>query len=209
MEPILVKTLQNLKKNRFNAFYARDASEAKNLALQLIEDRATVGLGGSMSVDQIGLREALIDAEKKRRITFYNPYREGITREESLSMRRKGMEADFFVTGTNAVTQQGELLNVDGYGNRVAAQIYGPKKVIIIVGSNKICKTLDEARARIREVAAPLNAKRLGKKTPCVKAGRCMDCESEERICNYTTIIQRSHEPGRISVIIVDESLGL
>lgn len=205
MEDIILK----LCSNGFDACFAKTKEEALKIALSKVDQSATIGFGGSMSVEQIGLRAILIDMEKQGKVTLFNPYREGISREESLLMRHKGMQADCFITGTNAITESGELVNVDGYGNRVAAQICGPKKVIIVAGKNKVVADIAAAVIRTRNVAAPLNAKRLNKDTPCVKTGRCMDCSSADRICNFTTIIHKSRPQGRICVILVDEELGL
>ena len=114
----------------------------------------------------------------------------------------------FFVTGTNAIAKEGALVNIDGMGNRVAALAFGPEKVIVVVGRNKICETVDDALDRVQNYVAPKNAKRFGVDTPCVKTGKCEDCASEQRICNIYSIIRRQWAPGRIHVILIDEDLG-
>jgi len=159
-----------------------------------------------MSVVEIGLRKALTDKEYD--YILHNPYKEGLTQEESARERQEGLGSEFFVTGTNAITMKGELVNVDGYGNRVSAMVMGPERVIIVAGRNKIVKDLEGAVDRIRTVAAPKNAMRLHRETPCVHTGRCMDCSSPERICNVTMILHKSRVKGRISIIIVDDELG-
>ncbi|MBN2423304.1 lactate utilization protein [Candidatus Woesearchaeota archaeon] len=209
MNPAIEKTIESLKKNKINAYFAEIKEEALKLALSLIPENSSIGFGGSMSVEQIGLVRELFARHKNQKCSLYYPYLKELSRQESLELRHKGMAADVYVTGTNAVTEKGELVNLDGYGNRVAAQICGPKKVIIISGKNKIVKDYDAAIKRIRTIAAPLNAKRLNKDTPCVKTGYCMDCNSEQRICNFTTIIHGSYDKERLHVIIVDEELGL
>ncbi|MBU0757013.1 MAG: lactate utilization protein [Nanoarchaeota archaeon] len=203
------KTLSNLKKNNIVSHFAKNKIEAKKIALSLIPQNSTIGFGGSMTVEETGLKGALLEAEEKGRFILFDSYKPGFSREESIVMRHKGMQADVFVTGTNAVTENGELVNMDGYGNRVSAMICGPKKVIIITGKNKIVASVDDGLERIKAIAGPLNAKRLNKNTPCVKTGRCMDCESPERICNATAVIHKGRGKDRMQVIIVDEELGL
>ncbi len=201
--------LDNLKSNNLNGHLAKDKDDAREIALSMIKNGDSIGFGGSLSVDQVGLKDELVRMGKSGYLTVFNPYEDGLTREESINMRHRGMQADVFVTGTNAITEAGELVNIDGYGNRVAAMICGPKKVIVIVGRNKIVRDFDAALERIRKEAAPLNAKRLNKLTPCVKTGRCMDCKTPQRICNSLVKIWGSYDPDRIHVIIVDEELGL
>ncbi|MFH0875918.1 MAG: lactate utilization protein [archaeon] len=209
MDDSIKKTIDALTSNGFNVFFLKTKEEALAKSQSLISDGSTIGLGGSISVEQIGLRNKLVELDMIGRNTLYNPYKEGITREESMKMRHLGMYADVYVTGTNAITKKGELVNVDGYGNRVSAQICGPKKVIIICSVNKITDDLTSAIAKIKKHTAPRNAKRLNKNTPCVKTGRCMDCCSDERICNVTTIIHKSNPKGRIKIILVDSELGI
>ena len=150
----------------------------------------------------------IIDYLKQKDINFLNRYKEGITPAEVQEIYRNTFFADEFFVSSNAVTEQGELYNVDGNGNRVAAMIYGPKTVIVIVGINKIVKDLESAVNRIKAISAPANAKRLNKNTPCTKVGYCMDCSSGERICNDYVLIKRQNQKGRIKVIIVGKELG-
>ena len=198
-----------LKKNRFSAVIVKNKEEALAEALNCVPEGSSIGFGGSKSVSEIGLMEVLTDMETEKKVKLFNPYADGLSRDEALSARHNGMTADVYVTSTNALTMKGELVNVDGVGNRVSAQIIGPEKVIIIAGKNKIVNTLSDAIIRVQTLAAPQNAMRLHRNTPCTKSGKCMDCSSEERICNVTTILHKSREKGRIHVILVDESLGL
>ncbi len=189
-----------------NGFIVHECSveQAADVAMSLIREGSSVGLGGSLTVEETGLKSRLKQAELEGKLRLYDQY-SCKDREESLRIRHLGMDADVFVTGTNAITETGELVNVDGYGNRVCAQILGPRQVIILCGTNKIVKDVPGAIERIRKIA-PLNARRLGKKTPCAVTGICSDCDSPDRICNYTTIIHKGK--GKIHIIIVDKALG-
>ncbi|WP_320041385.1 lactate utilization protein [uncultured Desulfobacter sp.] len=128
--------------------------------------------------------------------------------EQKFELRRRSLMADLFITGTNAITQDGHLVNLEMIGNRVAAIMWGPKHVLLIVGRNKICGDLDDAMSRVKDYAAPVNCMKLDKKTPCAKTGVCHDCSSPDRICNYWTITEKSFEQGRIKIILVNEDLG-
>jgi L-lactate utilization protein LutB len=193
-----------LAANGMESFVAAGREGALEIALTLIPKGATVGLGGSLTVREVGLLEALKDGD----YTLHDQYREGIGREESMRIRKAGTQADCFVSGSNAITCDGKLVNVDGLGNRLAGFCFGPGKVIIVAGRNKIVPDLDAALNRVRNVAGPINAMRFGLKTPCVTTARCTDCSSPERICNLTLIIEKSTIEGRINVILVNEDLG-
>jgi len=195
-------TIKNLEKNNMNAFFVETRKDAVAKALELIPEGASVGFGGSETLEQIGIFQEI----EKRNFKFIDR-RNAKTREENIQMRKQTLLADVFLTSSNAVTRDGKLVNVDGTGNRVAAMIFGPEKVIVIVGKNKIVENEDDAIKRIKTIAAPTNAKRLGRKTPCVATGRCMDCNSPERIC-CTTVVQGWQTKPRINVIIVNEELG-
>jgi hypothetical protein len=141
-------------------------------------------------------------------VHIINPYYQDLSREEVLLQRRDSLASEYYITGTNAVTVDGQLVNIDGLGNRVAALAYGPKKVFVVVSYTKITASVDDALKRIQTVAAPLNTRRLNKNTPCRETGTCMDCDSEERICNATLILRRATLADRINVLIVGEPLG-
>ncbi len=199
-------TLGALEKNNFKGYPAEDAAGAKELVMSMIKKDDVVGAGGSMTLEQCGIKDEL----RKKGYNFLDWSGQGLSQDEKTRLRKQSLTCDVFLSSTNAVTEDGMLYNVDGYGNRVAGITYGPDRVIIVAGRNKIVKNLEEARKRLRTVAGPLNARRLKKDTPCVKTGECMDCDSPDRICRHTVITDKQ-KPGeeRISVIIVDEDLGL
>ena len=199
---------ENLEKNNFKVFIAPDAKAAKEIALNDIIsklDIKTVSWGGSMSFVATGLFHELKDNPD---LEILNTFNQKLTPEEMLELRRQSLLVDLFVTGTNAVTQDGQLVNLDMVGNRVAAIMWGPKNVLLIIGRNKICEDLEEAMMRIKNYAAVVNTMNLDKKTPCVKTGTCHDCSSPERICNYWTITEKSFIKQRINIILVNEDLG-
>ena len=197
------KTIEALEANNIGVILVENKGAALEKALELIPEGSEVGLGGSVTVEEIGLLEKL----RTGNYTLHDQYEEGIDMMENLDRRKKGMMAQFFVTGTNAITADGQLVNVDGMGNRVAAQIFGPDKVILVVGTNKIVDDIHAAFKRLEEIA-PVNAKRVGTQTPCYDTGECIDCDSPMRICNMYTIIRRMMFPGRVTMILVDEKLG-
>lgn len=200
---MIEQTIRSLCKNNMPAELVKDRHAARQKALSMIGDDVVIGAGGSVTAEQCGIWGAL-----RGRQGFFDWMRPGISPEEKSELRRKSLLADVFVTGTNAITMDGKLYNCDFYGNRVAAMVFGPKKVIVVAGKNKIVKNIQEAKERMETVAAPLNSKRLGRHTPCVKAGYCTDCDSPERICCHTVIQERQMQK-RIHVIIVDEELEL
>jgi len=198
---ILVK---NLKSRHFDAYYCATKEEALKKALELIPEGATVGWGGAMSCQQIGLMDALNSG----------PYRamdrdRCETPEEREQMMKDHLFADVFLTGANALSLDGQMVNIDGTGNRVAAIIYGPKSILVVAGMNKVMDTLDEAVRRARTVAAPLNQQRFLLENPCTATGTCADCKSERCICNQIVITRHCRPVGRIKFIIVGEDLGL
>lgn len=193
-----------LAANGITAIVAETGDEARERALALIPKEATVGLGGSRTMVEIGLVDALRGGNY-RLIDQYDP---SLGKEATFKARRDSLHADYFVAGSNAVTEDGKLVNVDGLGNRVAGFAFGPDKVIIVVGRNKIVKDVAAALGRIRNVAAPMNAKRLGAATPCATTGVCSDCDSPARICNLTLIVEKQRFPGRMTVILISQELG-
>ncbi|KPL18266.1 MAG: hypothetical protein AMJ92_08805 [candidate division Zixibacteria bacterium SM23_81] len=198
------RTMTALERRNMAAMFVPDGNKASKTILKMIPSGTTVGLGGSLTVKQIGL----LDALRSGKYTLYDQYAKGLSPEKGMQMRRKGLLADFFVTGSNAVTMDGQLVNLDGVGNRVAAMTFGPQKVIVVVGRNKVVSDVDEALDRVWNKAAPLNAKRLSRKVPCATSGQCEDCSSPDRICNHLVITERQVAPGRLTVVIVNEDLG-
>ena len=198
---ILVK---NLKSRHFDAYYCPTKEDALNKALELIPEGATIGWGGVMSAHEIGLVKALNEGN-------YNAIDRDqcATPEEKLQAAKDSMFADVFLTGANALSLDGEMVNIDGTGNRVAAIVYGPKEVLVIAGMNKVCDTLEDAITRARTVAAPLNQQRFGLPNPCTATGTCADCKSETCICNQILITRHCRPVGRIKFILVGEDLGL
>ena len=197
---ILVK---NLKSRHFDAFYCPDAASALEKALELIPECASVGWGGALSAQQIGL----IDAVKKGNYAAID--RDAAkTPEERNALLKRCLTADVFLSGANALSLDGEMVNIDGTGNRVAAIVYGPETVLVIAGMNKVCDTLDDAVTRARTVAAPMNKQRFPFKTPCEVTGACADCKSDDCICNQILITRNCRPAGRIKFILVGEELG-
>lgn len=198
------RTIENLEKNNISAYRVENEEEALEKVRELIPAGSTVGIGGSMTLFEVGAIDFIRNGDYK----LLDRYKEGLTPADIKEIYRKNFFADVFLTSSNAVTENGELYNVDGTGNRVAAMLYGPDKVIVIVGINKIVKDVEQAVKRVKETAAPANNVRLNKANPCTKVGQCMDCKSEGRICNEYTLIKRQGVKGRIHVIIVNKELG-
>ena len=193
-----------LEKNNFMAAYFPDKPSAVEHLLSLVADGCTVGLGGSITGYQLQLREKL----SQKRCTLFDHQQPGLSKEETFKIRRNQLTCDVFICSTNALTLQGELVNVDGTGNRVGAMIFGPNKVIVVTGTNKIVRDLNAAQQRIKDIAAPINNQRLNRPNPCVKTGQCMDCQSEQRICNVTTIMHKRPSLTDVHVVIIGEALG-
>lgn len=209
------KTVQNLKRNRMEAYYCATAQEAVCLAQTLMNDGDVVTHGGSVTLSQIGMPEVLRNGQ----YNYLDRSAEGLTREDVQEIYIKTFSADVFLTSANAITENGELYNVDGNSNRVAAILYGPKSVIVFAGYNKIVPTIHDAVRRVKTKAAPPNTVRLNCDTYCAKAGQCVSlnqensvlcdgCHSDDRICcNYVVSAQQRHK-GRIKVILIGEELG-
>lgn len=198
------RTIENLEKNNIKGYFVENEGEALKKIEELLNEGDTVSVGGSMTLFEIGA----LDLLRSGKYVFLDRYAQGLTPEQIKEIYRKSFSADAYLTSSNAITEKGELYNVDGRGNRVAAMLYGPDKVIVVVGRNKIVRDLEEAAARNRELAAPANAKRLDRNTPCAKTGYCMDCNSKDRICNEYVVIKKQFDPDRIHVIIVNKDLG-
>lgn len=198
------KTIENLEKNNMSGYFVENEEEAIEKIKDIVKEGATVAVGGSMTLFETGI----IDFLRSGKYNFLDRYEKGLSKDEIEDLFRKAFSADAFFTSSNAITENGELYNVDGTGNRVAAMLYGPDKVIVVAGINKIVKDLSEAVERNKQIAAPANTKRLNKNTPCAKTGHCMDCSSPDRICNEYVLIKRQREKGRIHVIIINKELG-
>jgi len=195
------ETIKNLEKNGFEVIEVANAKEALKVAKGFIKDGQKIGLGGSTTVAQIGLLEYLTKLEN---IELYNQYEAGISAEENLERRRQGILSDLYITSSNAVTKDGYLVNVDGDGNRVAAQIFGPKKVLLIVGKNKLVNSLEDGFARVRDVVAPLNIDRMNKKA--ISMGK-EPHYNQDNIANKFAYINGDRD-GRTTIILVNEELG-
>lgn len=201
---LLGKTLvENLNNRHFEAYYCPTAAEALEKALSLIPEKSSVSWGGSMTIRDMGLTKAL--HERDYEVIDRDL---GKTPEEVAALHRQGLLADYFLTSTNAISEEGVLVNIDGTGNRLAAICFGPKNVIVICGMNKVAKDVDAAVKRVRGYAAPVNSMRFRGKTPCASTGRCHNCISAECICNQVLITRVCRPAGRIKVILVGEDLG-
>ena len=200
---------KSLEANNFEVFVVENTAEAKKIVLEEIIPKTgakSVSWGGSMTFITTGLYEALKNDKKMKVLDTFD---KTISREENWERRRQSLLVDLFITGTNAVTESGMLVNLDMIGNRVGGIAFGPKDVIILVGRNKIVADLEDAMMRIKNFAAPANAIRLGLKTPCVKTSYCEECKSKDRICNNWAITEKSFPKGRIKVVLINEDLGL
>ncbi|MCX5836348.1 MAG: lactate utilization protein [Deltaproteobacteria bacterium] len=198
-----------LESNNFEVFLADNAATAKKIVLEEIVPRAgakSIAWGGSMTFTATGLYDAL---KKVKGMKVLDPYDKTLSREESIECRRQSLLVDLFITGTNAITEMGILVNLDMIGNRVAALTFGPKSVIVLAGRNKIVPDLEEAMVRVKNIAAPANTMRLGMKTPCAKTSYCEECRSKDRICNSWAITEKSFPKGRIKIVLINEDLGL
>lgn len=204
------KTIEALKSNRFEAYFVGSRDQAKELALSLIPSGAVVSSGGSVTLNEAGI----ISAVKSGNYEYIDRYAPNLSDEERQRLTERSMTSDVFLTSSNAITENGELYNVDGNCNRVAAMLYGPKSVIVVTGKNKIVPDVSSAVERVKSVSAPLNAKRLSCQTYCNAAGKCISnsmgagCNSTQRICSGYTLMSYQRYPGRVKVIIVDEELG-
>lgn len=192
-----------LVKNGFEAHFFATAAEVRARVLDECEKAGSVGFGGSMSVAELGIFEALEESGK----TLLDHGR--VPLEEKDAVRRGQLTCDLFLTGTNAVTLDGILVNLDGNGNRTNAMTYGPKKVVVVAGANKVAMDLPDAMRRVKQIAAPRNAKRLNYATPCAHTGVCSDCDSPQRICRVWSIIERRPARTDIAVLVCGEPLGL
>ncbi len=200
---------QALEKNGFRAWVARSKEKALDLVREnyLSDGHITsASWGDSLTAEDLGVVDLVRNA---RGVDFIETFDSTAGQDVILERRKQALLTDLFIAGTNAVTLDGALVNLDMVGNRITGIMFGPKQVLLCIGANKIVPDLEAAMARVKEVAATQNALRHLCKTPCVKTGRCMDCKSPDRICNTWSIIERCHPRGRIGVILVDQNLGL
>lgn len=202
-ENLAATIIKNLEKRQMEGYYATDKNAALELLKSMIPEGSTIGYGGSVSLSEIGAIAALDNPSYK-----LIKREEAKTEEDTERIFREILFSDFFLMSSNAITTHGELVNVDGRGNRIAFLAYGPKNVILVCGMNKITADVDSAIKRIKTLAAPMNAVRLNRSTPCAVTGICGDCQSPDCICANTIITRRSHIKGRIKVILVGEELG-
>ncbi|GAU08205.1 lactate utilization protein [Desulfoplanes formicivorans] len=204
----LQDTAEALEKNNFEVFTAATAKEAQTLVIETILPRTgakVLSWGGSMTFKDTGLYESLKDRDD---LEIIDTYAKNLSKEDAYERRRQALLADLFFTGTNAITLDGKLVNLDMIGNRVGALTFGPTNVIVLSGRNKIVTDVDEAMYRIKNYVAPVNAMRLAKKTPCAKTSFCQECKSPDRICNTWTITEKSFPPKRIKVVLINEDMG-
>ena len=196
--------IQHLERRHFEAYYCPDATSMKEKVRTLIPEGSSISWGGSMSIRDTGLTTELKEAGK------YHIYdrEEAKNEEEKLNIYRKAFECDFYLSSVNAISEDGVIVNIDGNGNRVAAITWGPKRVIFVVGMNKIARDVNTAWERARSTAAPINAARFDINTPCQKDGVCHSCHSPQSICNYIHFLRNSHPQKRHIVILVGEDLG-
>ena len=192
-----------LEESGYTAFYAENKEQARAKVLDLIPEGASIAVGGSETLNEMNL----IDEFRNEKYKFFDRYA-NLPFEEIVEIYRQSLLADYFISSTNAITKNGELVNIDSSGNRVASLIFGPKKVIVVAGINKVVDNLDDALKRLKQIA-PMNAIRVKHKVPCVHTGTCLECTSEKSVCNSIGIINSGKkDPGRIIIIMVAEELG-
>ncbi|EPY2274722.1 lactate utilization protein [Clostridium sporogenes] len=204
IEKQVERTIKNLNRRNMEGYYINSIDQLFQRLKALIPKGSIVGVGDSMTLFETGV----IDFLRSGNFNFLDKYQDKLTSDEKREIYINNFSTDTFICSTNAITESGELYNIDGNGSRVAPIIYGPKQVILIVGINKIVKNIEEAESRVRSYAAPIDAKRLNKDTPCTKLGYCVDCKSPNRICNDFVVIRGQFIKGRIKVLILGKSLG-
>jgi hypothetical protein len=198
------KTIEKLEAHEFKTLYVKTKEEAAKEIWKYINPKARVGAGGSVTIRELGI----LDKLKANGNIVYDVWNAALSQEESFQIRKNQMTADLFLSSVNAVTMNGELVDIDGMGNRVNATNFGPQKVILVAGYNKIVGDVEEAIKRIKNVAAPMNARRLNLDVPCAKLGNCVDCNSPNRMCRIVVIHERKPTWTDILVILVGEELG-
>ena len=205
----LKDTKEQLESNNFDVTIADSLSHAKTLVLEKIIPELKpqrISWGGSMTFVASGLYDTLKDTPDMEIVDTFD---KSLSNSEMIERRRASLLVDLFITGTNAITEDGQLVNLDMIGNRVGALTFGPKHVIVLVGRNKIVPEIEDAMARIKDLAAPANAMRLDKKTPCTKTAYCHECSSPDRICNTWTITEKSFPKQRVKIVLINDDMGL
>ena len=200
-------TIEQLRENGFDAFCFNDKKELIAKVLEFIPKKAFVGIGGSVTIRELGIPELL----KKRGneiADHWEARNRGVTKKEINKIAYNQTKSDVFITSTNAITQSGKLINMDGGGQRVTSMIFGPKKVLVIAGVNKIVNNIDEGNKRIRNIVAPMNHKRRNLDTPCTKTGKCIDCKAKDSGCRMTAVLHRIPRNAKITIYIINDNLG-
>lgn len=200
---IISKTAKNLEKNNFSVITSENDISATNDILNLIAKNDVVGIGGSKTIYQLNIIKEL--EQRNQKLLYSKP---GTSKEESLNIRRLALTSDVYMASPNAITMDGKLLFLDSIGNRVCGMIFGPKKIIAVAGFNKITSDIDSGWDRIKNIASPINCKRLGLNTPCITTGICQDCDSEQRICNVEVVLRKKPKNTEYYVILIPKELG-
>lgn len=204
MTEILKNTIENLNRRGFLAEYAENSEAAKARVLELASGAKTIGMGGSVTLYKTGIQDALAEAG----FVIYSASYAAKNGQDPAEAVKQGIFADIYMSSSNAITEDGMLINIDGMGNRVAGMIFGPDKIIVVAGRNKIAANEAEAIARIKAIACPMNGKRLKKQLPCALTGRCNDCRSADRMCRVTVKHETPTRGKEFHIILVDEELG-
>lgn len=197
-------TIKNFKSNNMNAICIHHQDELFDILERLIPDDSIIGCGDSLTLEQL----QVFDYLRKKKVNFLDKHNPSLTKQEKRNIYLQNFSADIFISSANAITSNGYLFNIDGNGSRVAPIIYGPEKVIIVVGKNKITTSVESAIQRARQIAAPLDAKRLNKHTPCTKLDRCIDCNHKDKICNQFVLTTHQFDANRIHVLIMEDDFG-
>lgn len=204
MEEIVNVTIKNLNKNNMAGYYVKDANELVETIQSLLNEGEVIGCGDSVTLEETKVFEFIRNGNYR----FLDKHNPKLTSTDKREIYLQNFRANTFISGVNAITQEGSLYFIDGNGSRVAPIIYGPEQVILVAGTNKIVSDSEESIKRTRQIAAPLDAKRLGKNTPCVKLGKCIDCKSKDRICNDFVCITRQFVKDRIKIIFLEGEFG-
>ncbi len=205
IEKTVQRTVKALESNFFDAAFFSDRQTLVDKVMGFVKPKMKIGFGGSITVRSLGIVELL----KDKNVEILDHWKQGLTKEEINEIRFRQLTCDLFLSSANAITEKGEIINVDGKGNRTNSTTYGPKKVIIIAGFNKIVPDINAGLERVKNIAAPMNAKRLNLSLPCAETGHCHDCKSEGRICRIISIMQMKPSETDVSVFLINEDLGL